>query len=155
MAPARFVSRRHHIGVAGENEMRLAASDLGEKIFDIRRAGRRELHAMNFEAAAREEVAEIGKRAGLHRCHRAAADERLCDLDRIGAFAHWRPASGSGPYRLSPTVPRRQPISTNAQIEIASETSETTKATTNNDASVSAAAFSSPLPIPSSPAGSK
>ena len=39
MRPGRFVARRHHIGMAGEHQMRRAGADAGVEILHVRRAG--------------------------------------------------------------------------------------------------------------------
>ncbi len=38
-APAVHIARRHHVGMAGEDEVRRAVADPGEEIVDIGRAG--------------------------------------------------------------------------------------------------------------------
>ncbi len=57
--PVRLVARRHHVGVAGEHEMRLAGADAGVEVLDIVGAGLGEGDAVDGKARARQRRFEI------------------------------------------------------------------------------------------------
>ena len=134
MPPRRFIAGRHHVGMAGKYQIGFFAADAGIKIIDGRCARLGERHAMHGEAGLRQHALQIGQRAAVLRRYRAAADRIAGDGDGIGGHAQEhrarhapvnsrrstvrRPArlSGSGPKRLYPEVPRRQPISTKPQM---------------------------------------
>ena len=52
MRPVRLVARRHHVGVAGEHQMRRGGADAGVEVLDSVGAGLREGDAMDREARA-------------------------------------------------------------------------------------------------------
>ncbi len=125
MAPARFMAWRHHVRMACEAEMRVPAAVPGEKVFDIRRAGLAEPQPLDLKILCGEHALDKAKRPTLGRRNRPATDELLEQGRRIDhgkplllCFRHYHalPASGSGPYRLGPSVPGRQPHSTRIQI---------------------------------------
>src|SRR5262249_46542572 len=58
MLPARFVARRDHVSMPGEDEMRACGSYAGIKIFHIIGAGLREDGAMDGESRAGQHVFE-------------------------------------------------------------------------------------------------
>ena len=149
MGPVRLVAGRHHVGVAGEDEVRRLAADAGIEVVDRRRAGFGEGHAMSGKARVLQDPFKHAERAALRRRHRRTAQQLAGNGDGIGRPSHgprlehdpekWKsdfgkdhahskailgrrrqpagaPASGSGPYRFGPTVPRRQPSSTKNQM---------------------------------------
>src|SRR5439155_10633473 len=132
MRPAGSVARGDHIGVAGEHEVRGAAADAGIEIVDRIGARFDENHAMGGKARALQETFEHAERAGLRRRHRGAAQEFTGKRNGVGGLDHRAPQcagaapSGSGPYWFGPTVPRRQPSSTKAQITMPSPASDST-----------------------------
>ena len=143
MRPRLGIAGRHHVGVAGEHQMRRARADAGVEVLDVGGAGLGERHPVHGEARALQQRFEKRQRAAFRRRHRRAANQIAGDGDGIGGWScsgfirpcaahvnsaaqagvrdrrHGRGASGSGPYGLAPMVPRRQPSSTKAQTPMA------------------------------------
>ena len=63
---------RHHVGMAGEADMRRSGADAGEQVVDLAVAQRRD-----GEAELLQSVGQHRLRAGIRRRHRGAADQRL------------------------------------------------------------------------------
>ena len=84
MRPLRLIARRHHVGVAGQHQMRRRGADARVEILDRVGAGLLEGDAMHREARALEHRLDDGERAALRRRHRGAADQIACEGDRIG-----------------------------------------------------------------------
>ena len=75
MRPFRFVARRHHVGVAGEDEVRARGADAGVEILDRRGAGLLEGDAVDGEAGAPQRRLDQAERTAFRRRDRAAAQE--------------------------------------------------------------------------------
>src|SRR6185437_5053293 len=63
--PGALVARGHHVGVAGERDMRRRVADAGVEIVDIGGAGLAERDAMNVEAGVFQQRLEHAQRAGI------------------------------------------------------------------------------------------
>ena len=75
MRPGLLIAGRHHIGVAGEHEMRRGGADAGVEIFHVVGAGLAERHAVHGKAGGLQHGFEKLERAAFRRRHRAAAQE--------------------------------------------------------------------------------
>jgi len=75
MLPRRLVSGRHHVGMAGERQMRPLRADARVQILDIVGAGFRKHHPMHGETGLLQDRLEIGERAAFRRRHRRTTDE--------------------------------------------------------------------------------
>ena len=75
MRPGRFVTHRHHIGVAGKHQMRAVARQPRVKVFDVGRAVFRKDRALDIEAQRLQHGLERRQHTALGRRHRRAADE--------------------------------------------------------------------------------
>ena len=86
---------RHHVGVAGEAEMRRAGADAGEQVVDLAVAQRRD-----GEAELAQRVGQHGLRAGIGRGYRGAADQRLGEREAgLGGLSWLRTAPSPNPLR--------------------------------------------------------
>src|SRR6266702_55037 len=74
-APGALVAGRHHVGVAGEGDVRAVSADPRIEIVDVGSACFRERHAVTSEAGCDKRFFEHAQRAGVGRCYRGAADE--------------------------------------------------------------------------------
>ena len=81
--PRRLIAGRHHIGMAGEGDMRRGVADARIKIIDIGGAGFAEGDPMGFETGRLEEIFQNAKRSGIGRSYRGAADEIAGDREGI------------------------------------------------------------------------
>jgi hypothetical protein len=98
MGPHALGAGRHHVGMAGEHEMRRARANARIEILDVRRARRAERHAMHDKAHPFQHAFEIGERATFDRRYRAAAHEIPGDGDGVGGVHQIGfISSGSGP----------------------------------------------------------
>jgi hypothetical protein len=75
MAPGGLVARRHHVGMAGEGDVRRLVTDTGVEIVDIGGAGLGEGDAVHLEADRFKNVFENAERAGVGRGDGRAADQ--------------------------------------------------------------------------------
>ena len=124
MRPGRFVAGRHHVGMAGEHQMRRVGADAGVEVLDRRGAGLREGDAMDVEARAFEHALNKRQARRLRPASPcgSAAGRGQGSVSAVGgpwrAFSGSKPGAstrryaefapiGSGPYWLAPTVPRR------------------------------------------------
>src|SRR5581483_205473 len=82
--PGTLVARGHHVGVAGECDMRGAVADAGIEIVDVGRSGLAEGDAVHREAGGLQKVFEDAERTGISRRYRRAADEIADDRESIG-----------------------------------------------------------------------
>ncbi len=90
VAPSRGIARRHHVGVAGEQQARPLA-DAGVQVLDVRRARLGEDRALDAESGFSENPREVGERPALVRRHGGAADQPLGEGERgmgVGHGAH-------------------------------------------------------------------
>jgi hypothetical protein len=95
MGPFRVVARRHHVGVAGEHEMRRRRADARVEVLDRVGAGLLEGHAMHREPCVPEHARDHRERAALRGRHRGAADQLARERYGIGGFSHLDCAPGS------------------------------------------------------------
>ena len=94
-APARRVSRRHDVGMAGEGEVRRFRSEAGVEVEDVRRPGRGEGHELGRESCFR--------RAG--REDRAAPRRRPASpRERRSKRARWRERWGAWRVRVGTSM---------------------------------------------------
>jgi hypothetical protein len=84
MAPGGLIAWWHHVGVAGEGDVRRAVPEPCVEIVDIGRAWLAEGDAMNIKAGALQEVFQNAERAGVSRGYRGAADEIANNRKGIG-----------------------------------------------------------------------
>ena len=75
MGPCALVAGRHHVGMAGEGDVRGAVADAGIEVVDIGGAGFAEGDAMHLEAGGFQDIFQNAERAGVGRGYRGAADE--------------------------------------------------------------------------------
>ena len=83
MRPGRLVARRHHIGVAGEHQMRRGRCRCGHRGFRRPACRLAERHALHGKAGAARISCETGQRAAFGRRHRRAAQKLCRDCNRI------------------------------------------------------------------------
>ncbi len=88
MGPVLLGAGRHHVGVAGEHEMRARVADARIEVFDRRGPGLGEHDAMDGKARAFQDVLDQSERAALDRRDRRTAQEIAGERDRIGGGAH-------------------------------------------------------------------
>ena len=81
--PGIGIARGHHVGVAGEDEMRRREPDARVEVLDVRRAFLGERHAIDGKARRLEHARQHRKRAAFGRRHRAAADQFARERDRV------------------------------------------------------------------------
>ncbi len=93
MRPLPLVTRRHHVGMAGKDQVRRAAADGGEQVFDVRCARRGELQPFDGETRLAQDAGHPRLRAALGRRYRRAGDQRLQQGDRFERLGHG-PACG-------------------------------------------------------------
>ena len=84
MRPRLGIAGRHHVGVAGEHQMRRARADAGVEVLDIGGARLGEGHPVHGEARALQQRFEKAQRAAFRRRHRRAAQQIAGDGDGIG-----------------------------------------------------------------------
>ncbi len=75
LRPRRLVARRHHIGVAGEDDMRRAGSDARIEVVDVGGARFAEGDAMGGKARCFQHGIDHPQRAGIGRRHRGATNQ--------------------------------------------------------------------------------
>ena len=86
MRPGAFVARRHHVGMAGEYDVRRGRCRCGHRDFRRRRVpGSLKVMRCTVKPGAFQQVVEIAQRAAFRRRHRRAAQQFLGDGKRIGA----------------------------------------------------------------------
>ena len=90
MLPSLFVARRHHVGVARENQVRCGRADTRIEVFHVVGPGFAERHAMHDEAGRFQCLFEKRKRATLGRGYRLTAQQIARDGGGIGRHG-WRP----------------------------------------------------------------
>ena len=83
MRPFRFLARRHHVGVAGEHEMRALGADAGVEVFHRRRAGFLERDAVDREARVPQQRLDQAQCTAFRRRDRWAAQEVTGKQDRV------------------------------------------------------------------------
>ena len=84
MRPGLLVARRHHVGMAGEHQMRRSRADARVEVLDVVGAGLAERHAVHGEAGRLQRLFEKGERAAFRRRDRRAAQQIAGDGDGIG-----------------------------------------------------------------------
>ena len=84
MRPRCLVAGRHHVGMAGEHQVRRSGADAGVEILHVGRAGFGEGHAVGGEARGLQQCFQIAERAAFRGCHGGTAQQVLRDGDRIG-----------------------------------------------------------------------
>ncbi len=85
MAPARLVARRHHVGVAGDDEIGRFRAKPRIEVFDVGGARLAEGHAVDGETGRLQRLFENAKRAAFRRRHRRTAQQVAGDGNGIGA----------------------------------------------------------------------
>ena len=95
VTPARNVSRRHDIRMAGEDQIGLIPSEARIEIEHVRRVGRREGDKLRHKARASQKVAEIRQRAFIVRRDRGKTDERAGDVESGKQWAWTSMGAGS------------------------------------------------------------
>ena len=85
MPPQPGIARRHHVGMAGEAEMRRAVADAGIEILDRLAATLVEAELLAHEARGFERLHQHLDGAGIARRHAFAADQALRERDRLFA----------------------------------------------------------------------
>src|SRR5262249_24036583 len=83
-APGALVARRHHVGVAGEGDVRPFAADPRIEVVDVGGAGLGEGHAVAGEAGCGERLCKHPQRTGVGRGYRGAANEITGNGESIG-----------------------------------------------------------------------
>ena len=83
MRPLRFVARRNHVGMAGEDQIGARGADARVEILNRRGAGLLEGHAMDGEAGAPQRRLDQAQRTAFRRRDRAAAQEIASKQHRV------------------------------------------------------------------------
>lgn len=83
-APGGLVARRHHVGVAGEGDVRAFGADARIEVVDVGGAVLAEGHAVAGESGSAEGFFKHAKRTGIFRGYRGAADEIAGNREGIG-----------------------------------------------------------------------
>src|SRR3954468_6763342 len=84
LAPGGLVTRGHHVGVAGEHDVRRFGPDPRIEVVDICGAGLGEGHAVRLEAGVLEQAFEYTERPGIGRGHGRATDQVAGNGESIG-----------------------------------------------------------------------
>jgi len=86
--PRRLVARRHHVGMAGEHQMRACRADAGVEILHVVRARLLEGHAMHGETGSFQRGFEELERTAFGRRDGTAAQQIAGDGNGIGGHDH-------------------------------------------------------------------
>jgi len=84
VGPFRLLARRHHVGVAGEDEMRADTADAGIEVLDRGRARFGEGDAMDVEADGFQNTFDHAECAAVRRRHRRATEQVARERGGIG-----------------------------------------------------------------------
>ncbi len=103
-APGGLVADRHHIGVAGEHQMRSFAPDPGVKVLDIGRSGFLRHDPVDLEADRSKHGFKSRKRTSLGGCDGGAANEGSEIGDGIGREHGRYACEAGGPRNGSPVT---------------------------------------------------
>ena len=120
MRPGLLVAGRHHVGVAGEHQVRRRRADAGVEIFHVVGARLVKRHAMYGEAGGLQCAFEKRQRAAFRRRHRPAAQQIAGNGDGVGGHDRETQAPSCIARRLfwlrtQPGI-RKASISTQTQV---------------------------------------